>query len=90
MGEAITGDGGGMEEKKEGNQRPPHLRCPPTFQPWLEWWPTPATPTAISIQHRSGVLRHVGHILKPVHQAAALMQPVYVLAMLCAWADTDV
>ena len=35
MGGAITGDGEGTKEEKEGDRHPPHVRSPPTFQPWL-------------------------------------------------------
>ena len=37
MGGAITGDEEGMEEKKEEDLHPVHLRSPPTFQPWLPY-----------------------------------------------------
>jgi len=30
------GEGKGPEEEKEGN--PPHLRSPPTFQPWCAYY----------------------------------------------------
>jgi len=31
---AITGDGEGIEQEMEGDRHPPHVRSPPTFQPW--------------------------------------------------------
>jgi len=37
MGGAITGDGKGAEEEKEGNRHPPHVRSPPTCQLWRCW-----------------------------------------------------
>jgi len=38
MGGAVTGDAEGMGEVKEGDRHPPHVRTPPTFQPWLNLW----------------------------------------------------
>ena len=35
MGEAITGDWEETEDEKGGHRHPPHVRSPPTFQPWL-------------------------------------------------------
>ena len=35
MGGAIRGDGKKAEEEKEEDRHPPHVRSPPTFQPWL-------------------------------------------------------
>jgi len=34
-GGVKVGDGKGMDEEKEGDLYPPHLRSSPTFQPWL-------------------------------------------------------
>jgi len=31
----IVGDVKGTEEEKKKDYHPPHLRSPPTFQPWL-------------------------------------------------------
>jgi len=31
----IVGDVKGTEEEKEKDHHPPHLKSPPTFQPWL-------------------------------------------------------
>jgi len=30
-----VGRGGRNREEKEGDRYPPHVRSPPTFQPWL-------------------------------------------------------
>ena len=38
MGGAITGDGEGIEEEKEGGRHSSTLRSPPTFQPWWRLW----------------------------------------------------
>jgi len=37
MGGAITGDGKGAEEEKEGNRHTSHVRSPPTCQLWRCW-----------------------------------------------------